>query len=407
MIDDQRPYEEEEFGPNTVATREAAAEGAWPVMPAAAYHGLAGEVVACLSPQTESDPNALLLQYLTSFGNVVGRLPYYFIEGAQHFPNLFVVLAGESSKSRKGTSAQHIRNIIRIADPEWATNNVPSGISSGEGIIHTIRDPVYGMKKGVEELIDAGIDDKRVMFDEREFSQALRVMNREGNVVSRVVRDAWDSPEVLQTVTKHSPTRATHPHISIVGHITIMELRMVLDQTSMANGFANRFLFACVRRSKLLPHGGALDAEVIKQLGTRTLAAVTAARAINRVVMTPAAHQRWDDVYEGLSESRQDLLSYITSRGEAQTTRLALIYALLDGAAEIDTAHLEAALATWSYGQASAAYIFGDLIGDPIADAILRALRAGGALGMSRADITALFGRHIPTGKFKRRWHCC
>jgi hypothetical protein len=49
----------------------------WPVLGAAAYHGLAGEVVATLLPQTEADPVALLLQYLVYFGNAVGRGPYY------------------------------------------------------------------------------------------------------------------------------------------------------------------------------------------------------------------------------------------------------------------------------------------------------------------------------------------
>jgi hypothetical protein len=50
---------------------------AWPAMDPTAYHGLAGEVVARILPDTESDPAALLLQYLVSFGNAVGRRPYY------------------------------------------------------------------------------------------------------------------------------------------------------------------------------------------------------------------------------------------------------------------------------------------------------------------------------------------
>jgi hypothetical protein len=35
----------------------------------------------------------------------------------------------------------------------------------------------------------------------------------------------------------------------------------------------------------------------------------------------------------------------------------------------------EAALTLWRYCDASARYIFGDLVGDPVADTILRALR--------------------------------
>jgi hypothetical protein len=74
----------------------------WPVLDNAALHGLAGEVVTCLMPHTESDPVALLLQFLTSFGNAMGRGPHYQIESDQHFGNLFVLLAGDTAKARKG-----------------------------------------------------------------------------------------------------------------------------------------------------------------------------------------------------------------------------------------------------------------------------------------------------------------
>jgi hypothetical protein len=201
-----------------------------------------------------------LLQFLVSFGNVVGRQPYYFIEGAEHYPVLYALLAGPTAKGRKGTAANRIRPIFDVADNDWTRNNVTSGISSGEGILHAIHDDIYGTdkKSGVQVLVEAGVDDKRMLLDEREFSAALDSMQREGNVVSRIVRDAWDCPRVLRTLTKHNPTKVTRPHISVLGQITIDELQRKLDQGAMMSGFANRFLYACVRRSQLLPHGGAL-----------------------------------------------------------------------------------------------------------------------------------------------------
>ena len=93
------------------------------------------------------------------------------------------------------------------------------------------------------------------------------------------------------------------------------------------------------------------------------------------------------------------MLGAITDRAEAQTIRLALIYALLDSARQIDVAHLEAALALWRYCEASARYVFGDLIGNPVADTILRALRAAGADGLSRTDVINLFGRNLSTAQ--------
>src|SRR6516162_6559339 len=105
-------------------------DATWPLMTPAAFHGLAGEVVARILPDTESDPAALLLQYLVSFGNAVGRLPYYQIEHDRHFANLFTVLVGQTSKSRKGTSAGRIRAIFKIVDPDWARERTLGGMSS-------------------------------------------------------------------------------------------------------------------------------------------------------------------------------------------------------------------------------------------------------------------------------------
>ena len=59
-----------------------------------------------------------------------------------------------------------------------------------------------------------------------------------------------------------------------------------------------------------------------------------------------------------------------TARSEAHAARLALIYALLDASNEIDLEDLEAALAVWTYAQASSEWTFGDSLGDPTADDI-------------------------------------
>ena len=104
------------------------------------------------------------------------------VENDKHFPNLFVLLAGETAKARKGLSAGRIRHVFETADPDWARECITGGMSSGEGVLHAIRDPVYTMKKGVSVMTDPGIEDKRLLLDEREFYSALEVMKREGNI---------------------------------------------------------------------------------------------------------------------------------------------------------------------------------------------------------------------------------
>ena len=308
-----------------------------------------------------------------------------------------------TAKARKGLSAGVFGIIFDTADPDWARECISGGMSSGEGILHAIRDPVYTMKKGVSVMTDPGVDDKRLLLDEREFYSALEVMQREGNILSRIVRDAWDCRPMLRTLTKNTHTRVSNGFISIVGHITIEELRQKLDHTSMANGYANRFLFACVHRSKMLPFGG--DALDVAELGTRTRAAIETARGVERVTMTAAAMELWCGLSAAVA-GVPGLLGSLTARAEAQTIRLALIYALLDGAGEIDRVHLEAGLAVWAFCEASTRFIFGDVIGDTTADAILRALRSAGATGMTRTEMYTLFGTIAAAGISARRWSC-
>ena len=126
-------------------------------------------------------------------------------------------------------------------------------LSSGEGLIAEICDKKNSNKdeekeEGTEEGMSHGLyygteGDKRLLVDEREFFQALAVMKREGNTLSRVIRNAWDAPEYITSMVRNNKQGVTRPMISIVGHITADELVRMLDLVSMANGYANRFNF--------------------------------------------------------------------------------------------------------------------------------------------------------------------
>src|SRR5262249_53961795 len=109
-----------------------------------------------------------------------------------------------------------------------------------------------------DEVIDPGVVDKRLLVVESEFASPLCVMKREGNTLSSLLRLAWETGS-LRSMTKNSPARATGAHISVIGHITRTELCRHLDETETANGFGNRILWVCARRSKVLPEGGSLE----------------------------------------------------------------------------------------------------------------------------------------------------
>ena len=161
----------------------------------------------------------------------------------------------------------------------------------------------------------------------------------------------------------------------------------------MANGFGNRFLWFCTRRSKTLPEGGNLNREELVPLAERLRDALEHARRVGELRRDERARAMWHEVYPNLSEGQPGLLGAMTARAEAQVMRIACIYALLDKAAVIRQEHLLAGLALWEYCEASARYIFGERLGDPVADTVLRALRQAPD-GLSRTDLQNLFARH-------------
>lgn len=378
----------------------SAAVPQWPKAPSdIVFHGLSGEIVWTIDPTTEADPVAILVQLLLGFGSIIGNKPYFRVEASRHTTNLFSVLVGATSKGRKGVSWAQVLSLLRAADPEWAKNCVQSGVSTGQGLISTVRDPVLRRQRGQSGdedvdyiVVDEGIEEKRLFIFESEFVQPLKLMSQEGNILSNVIRQAWDTGD-LQTLTKTNPIRATGAHVTVLGHITQQELTRYLTETEQANGFGNRFLWVSVRRSKFLPDGGRLKETEESGLCAQLRASVQFAQGIEQVKRSKNARELWHEVYPELSEGKAGILGALTGRAEAQVTRLALLYALLDRSHTIRRRHLEAALALWQYVESSVRFIFGDSLGDTVADDILKALRTS-PQGLSRTEISNLFARH-------------
>jgi hypothetical protein len=222
------------------------APAGWPAPPApAAYHGLAGEIAAKLSPETEADPVAILSQLLVAFGAAAGRGSWFQVEATRHYPNEFLVLVGDSAKARKGSSWDRVWRLITGADPS-IDKRILTGLSSGEGLIWAVRDPT---------ATDPGATDRRLLAIEPEFASVLKATAREISTLSPTLRSAWDG-RPLQLLTRTAPARASEAHISVIGHITAEELRHNTKTVELANGFLNRFVVCACRRVRLLPEGG-------------------------------------------------------------------------------------------------------------------------------------------------------
>ena len=342
----------------------------WPFLPDEALHGFVGELVRAATQNSEADPAATLATILTHAGIAAGRGPYVRVGDDRHHARLFAALVGKSARARKGTSEAPVRRVADQAAKVGASlpNWVHGPMSSGEGLIYSIRDG-DGKQEG-----DPGIADKRLLIVEGEFGAPLKAMQRSGNTLSTTIRSAWDG-KTLAPLVKGSYTQASQPHIGIVGHITEIELRSLLSNVDVHNGFANRFLWCCTRRAKLLPLAAGLSEADITQLGKDYAERLKYAQALSEVEFTDNARSLYENIYSDLSEDHLGMYGIIVARAEAQVIRLALTYALIDASPLITSDHLQAALATWDYCDASAKYLFQDASLNPLENRILEVLR--------------------------------
>lgn len=368
-------------------TTSACPSAAHPTLVASALSGLAGELVRAIDPHTEADEAAVLLTFLAGFGALVGSGPHALADAAEHPTRIWPLVVGDTAKARKGTSWAQVRRVLAVADPDFIRERVLAGFGSGEALVDAVTPPPTPDGVSVAH-------EPRLLVVEPEFAAVLAVCKREGSTLSTLLRQGWDGGR-LQVRARARTAVADGAHIVVVGHITRHELLARLAESDAYGGLLNRFLIVAARRSKLLPAGGNLDDEMIADFGRKVASLAARARNVRLIRRTVAAEARWDEIYTELADDDPGgLLGAVIARDSAQMLRLSVTFALLDGAECIDVQHLEAALAVWRYCRASAALIFGELTGDPLADRILAELRSSGRAELSRTDLRDLFDRH-------------
>ena len=359
----------------------------WPAPPAAAvYHALPGEIVTMIAPHTEADPVAILTQLLVAFGAAVGRGAWFTVEATRHHPNEFMLLVGDTSKARKGSSWDHVRRLIAAIDPA-IERRILTGLSSGEGLIWAVRDPTSQ---------DPGITDQRLLVIEPEFASVMKASAREISTLSPTLRSAWDG-RPLAILTRTAPARATSAHIALIGHITQNELRRHTTTIELSNGYLNRILLIACRRQRLLPEGGHHDPLQSTGLARQLAAILKRAQRAGQVRLDNDARELWHDAYRRLAQPAPGIVGQITARAEAHTIRLALIYALADGKRHIAPQHLQAALALNDYAARSAAWALTRATGQPLAEQIHAALLRNPA-GLTRSQISDTLKHNQPAG---------
>ncbi|MFE9427111.1 DUF3987 domain-containing protein [Kitasatospora sp. NPDC006697] len=366
-----------------------------PVPDPEVFTGRVGDTVRALDPTTEADPVGVLVNLLSAGGAVIGSGPFLWIGNDRHPAIIWALTVGATSAGRKGAASSTVRRLFAAAVPEFLATQTPTGLSSGEGLIEAVADPVTDPKTG---KVSGGVMDKRLWVVESEYGVTMARSRREGASLGGILRQAWNGEDL--GVMNREALRATAPHIAIIGHISPRELRAKMQDSEMAGGTYNRFLPVFVHRNLLLPDATGAPAELMDQLGEQWRTTLAAARRVGEVQLTDDAAQLWrSEVYPALSAGDDDdgPLAEFTARAAPYAKRVAMVYALLDGTDRIDRPHLSAAWALVRYARASAAHILGpaaQTTGDPNLDKLAAAVKAAGSSGLTQSRVQVMFKRY-------------
>jgi hypothetical protein len=366
----------------------------------AAFNGPLGDVVKSLEGNHEADPSAVLIQALTIIGNIYGRKYQLTLGGLAQYSNLFTLLVGQTGRGKKGTSLGLAKKLVTFSTPQEGPNYA-TGIASGPGIVHALRDPgVVKTKKGEE--IDQGVVDKRLVLIEEEFSSILRLTNKSSDTgTSAILRSCWDS-ENLQNQSKGSPETASDIHVSFIGHITPRELELEVSKARIVihNGFMNRFLIFYSHTDEVVPVPRLLDQQFITDR-LRLSPPKSPSQFLLGSIEPPIPINLEDKAIEKYRDfcyrSRPDESNGLFVRSRSQVLRLAMIYSIIDQSKSIEVKHIESALALWDYHKESVTHLFSKYSRD--ARKLLAVLKDS---PKTRTDITRMFNNNKSTKDINR-----
>jgi putative DNA primase/helicase len=341
-----------------------------PRMPDIGYPPLIRDIVEVACAASEAHPVAVGANVLGYFSATVGRALFQSIGDAVIHCRPFPLIVGKSGKARKGTAEATVRRVFRRAEAiiskqrgvEECLRCHTGGLSTGEGIAWAIRDAVEPDERGRGG--DPGVADKRMLAIESEFDNILSQLKRDNNTLSATIRNVFDGRD-LQPLTKTNLTRATQPHVCILGHITEHELREKATANDLANGLLNRFLMLYVLRPKHVALPQPTPEAKIEELAQRVADAVMAVtegnlHAENRyeITFSDTARDLWVEQYDTITRDREGKAGSLLARSEMYARMLAMIFAAMDGRLIIEAVDLHAAIAWVEYWNASVTQVF-------------------------------------------------
>ena len=362
------------------------------------YHTALGDVVTLVAPNVQWNPEPLLIQMLVAIGSTLGPDPFIASSARRLKMNNYCMVVGRSGGG-KGSSLSWCEHAMKIIDPSFWDERRITSIGSGEGLLKTICDPVYGLNSNGEKVLkDAGSEDKRILYVEEEAGSIyLRAIQSE--LYAKALTTAWDNGK-LMNVVKDSQMSCLNPHVNIVAHITPHEFRERIEASPslITNGFQNRWLSSIVFPTQVYDEN--VTPSQVPALNFAIKAIAEGLEAFNagprEFLLTPDADDlrkttnRWM-----LDNEEPGAMGYMNVRFADLCLKTACIYTAIRGDHKVSAEDFMAGRAVAAYSLRCMRAFFGGVLLDDTADDFMALWAESGYAPITMTGISDLFSRHL------------
>lgn len=327
------------------------------------FYGIAGLLANEAAPQVGVSREAVLFQFLIFIGNMCEHKFHFNLGGSKLYLNDYLLIVGETSKAKKGTSLKTVKYFIEKINEDYYKTSIRTGVNSGEGLVNAVRDRVVVLeekKKGEikETVIDEGGKSKTALFIEPEFSRLMKSGKRDGNTATEILRQAWDG-DYLEVVVKKDSCSSTDHHISMIGHITQSEFQFLNSEVSTTNGYLNRFLFCRIFNGSPVPLPKSFDTLSFSFMPKLySVIGFIKSTESEEIKLEDDTIALWEEIYSDLFYSPDDGFSELMARTPTHILKIAMTFAVLDCSYRISRDHLISAKAVVDYSNDSIRFIF-------------------------------------------------
>jgi len=256
-------------------------------------------------------------------GTLIGRRAWYFY-GKPLFPNFFVVLVGETAKTKKTTAMRYALDFLENFVGRRGQNGIRilPGVSTSEGLLKALG----GFTPGIEEEREG----LRLLLAIEEFAILLRKARQEStSTLPPYLTFLYDTPSRAELPTKKSPLMVSNPYLNLLAGTTPDWLESSVKEEEVMGGFLNRFIFITGKPKGSIPvpqkPDPALQSEILSFLQELDQELKPHEYRLSRT-----AEKFWIEFYKKWNkEVRPGILPALLERIPEYALKTAMIYAVL------------------------------------------------------------------------------